>query len=133
MMLTAFALLFIFSVVILCKREVCFILQASRQVSLYCAVELTSDPKAALKLETELMLIQATLKAQAVSLKRWVCPIGHRLRQDLSRKNQSQCLHPCLYTCCSRDALQSKQIVLMISGDASGEIASVLISTCICI
>jgi len=56
-------------------------------VSLYCAVELTSDPKAALKLETELMLIQATLKAQAVSLKRWVCPIGHRLRQDLSRKN----------------------------------------------
>lgn len=30
------------------EREVCFILQASRQVSLYCAVALTSDPKAAL-------------------------------------------------------------------------------------
>ncbi len=40
-----------------------------------------------LKLEAELMLIQATLRAQAVSLKRWVWPIGHRLRQDPSRKN----------------------------------------------
>lgn len=39
-----------------------------------------------LKLEAELLLIQATLRAQTDSLKRWLCPIGHWFRQNLSQK-----------------------------------------------
>lgn len=67
-----------------------------------------------LKLEAELLLIQAMLWAQADSLKRWVCPIGHRFRQNLSRKNPesmppSSPPHASSENLTTKDASQSKE------------------------
>lgn len=64
-----------------------------------------------LKLKAELMLIQATLRAQAVSLKRWVCPIGHRLRQNQSWKTpKSMPLSLCPHAALERHFRASREL-----------------------